>query len=141
MPRSRANIDHLVIAPSGIWLVDSKRYLSGRLERRDRGGWRTTDVRLYVGGRDNSSLVDGLKKQIDQVELTLLATPFSGVPVHGALCFVDAKLDMFARPFELRGVTVTWPRHLVAPMLNPDVVDGPTRRHLTHQLAIAFRAT
>src|SRR4051812_39479759 len=26
MPRSRANIDHLVVAPSGIWVVDTKRY-------------------------------------------------------------------------------------------------------------------
>src|SRR4051794_15509835 len=26
VPRSRANIDHLVVARSGVWVVDSKRY-------------------------------------------------------------------------------------------------------------------
>jgi nuclease-like protein len=26
IPRSRANIDHIAIAPSGVWVIDSKRY-------------------------------------------------------------------------------------------------------------------
>ena len=47
MTRSSANIDHLAIAASGVWIIDAKKY-KGRLQRRDKGGWRTTDYHVYV---------------------------------------------------------------------------------------------
>ncbi len=56
MPRSRANIDHIVVAPHGVFVIDAKNY-KGRVERRDRGGLFSTDYRLYVGGRDKTQLV------------------------------------------------------------------------------------
>jgi len=37
IPRTKANIDHIAIAPSGIYIVDSKRY-TGRVEPRSTGG-------------------------------------------------------------------------------------------------------
>lgn len=38
VPKTRGNIDHLVVAPTGIWIVDAKNY-SGKVECRDVGGW------------------------------------------------------------------------------------------------------
>lgn len=139
LPRSKANIDHLVIAPAGIWVIDAKRYLSGKLERRDVGGWFTTDLRLYVGDRDKTSLVDGVQKQIDKVRGSLADTRFEAVPVHGALCFVEVRHGWFAKPFELRGIAVTWRKHLLAPMLAPVIVDEADRDVLTRHLASWFR--
>ena len=52
------DIDHLAIAPSGIYVIDAKNY-TGRIEARDVGNWRTVDLRLYVGGRDKSKLLEG----------------------------------------------------------------------------------
>ena len=52
------DIDHLAIAPSGIYVIDAKNY-TGRIEARNVGNWRTVDRRLYVGGRDKSKLLEG----------------------------------------------------------------------------------
>ncbi|HMJ76446.1 MAG TPA: nuclease-related domain-containing protein [Iamia sp.] len=137
MPRSRANIDHLVVAPSGIGVVDAKRY-QGQLERRDVGGWRRTDLRLYVDGRDQTKLVDGAAKQVAAVEAALARGPWDGVPVHGALCFVDSRVGWFAKPFRIRGVLVSWPRELVAAMVATTALDVTVRAGLLHHLARVF---
>lgn len=36
VPRTRGNIDHLAIAPSGVWIIDAKKY-KGKVEKRDVG--------------------------------------------------------------------------------------------------------
>ena len=38
VPGGRANIDHIAVVPSGVWVIDTKHY-RGRLEQRDLGGW------------------------------------------------------------------------------------------------------
>lgn len=51
VPGTRGNIDHIAIAAcSGVWIIDAKRY-KGKVEKRDKGGWFSSDLRLYVGGR------------------------------------------------------------------------------------------
>jgi hypothetical protein len=59
IPGSRANIDHLVVAASGIWIIDAKSY-KGKVEQRDVGKWLKTDNRLYVNGHDQTKLVVAL---------------------------------------------------------------------------------
>jgi hypothetical protein len=61
IPGSSANIDHIVIGPAGVFVIDAKRY-SGKVERRDKGFLFRTDWRLYVGGRDQSKLVKGMPR-------------------------------------------------------------------------------
>ncbi|WP_426571351.1 nuclease-related domain-containing protein [Aquihabitans sp. McL0605] len=146
MPGSRANIDHLVAAPTGIWVIDAKRYLGGKLERRDVGGWFNTDVRIYVGGRDQTKLIAGVSKQIDAVARALSGAAFESVPVRGVLCFVDVQTGWSAKPFAIDGVTVTWRKHLLAPMLDvrndaggsPGPLDEAQRAALARHLAVAF---
>jgi len=116
VPRTRDNIDHLVVVPSGVWVVDAKHY-SGRVARRDVGGWFRSDVRLFVGRRDLSKAVAGARWQVEVVEAALGEGALGGgtpagespVDVHGALCFVDAEWPRFAKPFRLEGIWVTWP--------------------------------
>jgi hypothetical protein len=45
IPGSRANIDHLVIARSGVWSIDAKEY-KGAVAKVDVGGWSRADFRL-----------------------------------------------------------------------------------------------
>lgn len=141
VPRSRANIDHLVVAPTGIWVVDPKRYLSGKVAKRDVGGWFKTDHRLYVGSRDQTKLVAAMLRQVDLVTRAMAGTPFAHVPVHGALCFVDAQLGVFAKPFVLEGVHITWRKKLLAPMLAPcpAPLDEAQRAAVARHLADHFR--
>ncbi|HZU72990.1 MAG TPA: nuclease-related domain-containing protein, partial [Acidimicrobiales bacterium] len=38
IPGTRSNIDHLAVTPTGVFVIDAKRY-DGAVEIRDRGGW------------------------------------------------------------------------------------------------------
>ena len=110
IPRTKANIDHLVVAPSGVWVVDSKHY-TGRVERRDVGSFFRPDERLFVGTRDCSKLLGGMVPQVEAVRaaVSYLEEP----PVIPVLCFVDAEWGLFTKPFRLNEVLVIWPKALV----------------------------
>jgi hypothetical protein len=56
IPGSRANIDHIVVAPTGVFAVDAKRY-SGRLEVRARGR------EIWIKGRNRSRLLEQGNRQ------------------------------------------------------------------------------
>lgn len=91
---SRANIDHLVVTATGVWIVDAKTH-HGTLEVRRSGGLFSPRVeRLFIGGRDKSSLLNGLAGQVEAVR-TVLAAVSADVPVRGALCFVGTELPWF----------------------------------------------
>jgi len=121
VPGTRGNIDHLAVAASGIWVIDAKNY-DGRVEQRDVGGWFRTDLRLYVGGRDRTKAAEGLGWQVDAVRKALDGAQLAvsgAVPVHAALCFIEADWKLFAKPFSQGGVWVTWGKKLVEMIAAP----------------------
>jgi Nuclease-related domain len=112
MPGSRAaNVDHIAVTPSGVYVIDAKKY-TGRLEERNVGGVFRPDLRLYVNGRDRTKLAAGVTSQVEAVRDLLASVPgFANVHVGGVLCFIGcdwAKL----RTFTINGVTAIWPRGL-----------------------------
>jgi Nuclease-related domain len=117
VPGTKVQIDHIVIAPSGVWVVDANEY-DGRVERRDVGGWFKVDERLYVAGKDRTSLVDGIDRQVMAVEQVLAKEGLDLIPVHAALCFVNSEWGWFAKPFSLNGVWVTWATKLTELVLD-----------------------
>lgn len=127
LPGTKANIDHLVVTPWGVCVIDAKRYLNKRPGFNVEGGFfgfgGTT--RLTVGGRKRDQLVDGVLWQVERVQSVL-----GGVAtVQGILCFVDADWPLIGGDFAVRGVRVVWPRRLekellkvAAPTLDVDAV-------------------
>jgi len=114
IPGTRANIDHIAVTRSGaVWAIDAKNY-SGKVQRIDKGGWFSTDLRLFVGRRDCTKLVHGMAKQVDAIRAALgyAVTGEFTVDVRAALCFVDAEWSFFAKPFDLGGVWIGWPKAL-----------------------------
>ena len=109
------------MAPSGVWVIDS-RECSGRVERRDVGGWFNVDERLYVSGHDRTGLVDEVDRQVMAVERALAKEGLDLVPVHAALCFVNSEWGWFAKPFSLNGVWVTWADKLAELVLDWDAI-------------------
>ncbi|MCO5295065.1 MAG: NERD domain-containing protein [Homoserinimonas sp.] len=109
IPGSKGNIDHIVVTPVGVWVVDTKRYKGTPSLRVEGGLFRPRVERLFVGGRDHTKLVGGVLGQIQRV---LEVVP--NAPVRGVLCFVDADWPLMAAPFKVGGVEVLWPRKLVA---------------------------
>lgn len=107
IPRSRANIDHLVVTRGGVWVIDAKRY-QGRPTLTVEGGLiRPRTEKLLVGRRDCTKLVDGVLKQVDLVKGIVEETP-----VVGALCFVEADWPLIGGSFVTREVKVLWPKLL-----------------------------
>lgn len=87
-------MDHIAVAPSGVWVIDAKTH-RGALEVRRSGGQFSPRVeKLFIGGRDRSGLVEGLAKQVAAVsdELARVGAPMI---VRGALCFVGTELPWF----------------------------------------------
>lgn len=113
IPGSRSNIDHIVVASSGVWVIDAKQY-KGRVERRPLGPfWRQEDA-VFVGGRNRTPLADAMAEQVKAVRAAVSAAGIAPtVGVHPVLCFVGADWDLLASPFDVNGVLVSWPRKLV----------------------------
>ena len=93
----------------GRWLLDAKAH-SGRLECRDSGQLFRPRNELYVAGRNRTTLVKGVEKQIECVLAALRLVPEAkGTPVHGALCFVTAEWKLLDFAFQVDGVWVLHP--------------------------------
>lgn len=92
IPQRRGNIDHIVVAASGVWVIDAKRY-SGRLTVTPPA---TGAGALRIAGRDRTHLVDGLARQVQTVT-SVVAALGTAPSIHGALCFVDTDLPQGQR--------------------------------------------
>lgn len=95
---TRGNIDHVVIAPAGIFVIDAKHY-EGLIQIRDRGNFIHSDQRLYVGRQDCSALADGLGWQVEAVMAVLLE---SGVDPLPPVTRCSASSTVSGRSFRLR---------------------------------------
>jgi hypothetical protein len=91
---SRANIDHIAVAASGVWVIDAKTHRGTVKVTSEGGRFGPRRERLYIGGRNRTALVDGLRRQVEAVRAELVVVG-AGVPVHGALCFVGTGLPWF----------------------------------------------
>lgn len=139
--RTRGNIDHIVVAATGVWVIDAKNY-SGKVEQRDLGGWFKTDKQLYVDGRKQPTLVAGLGWQADAVRAALDAFGRGAVTVHSALCFIGSDWEHFAKPFRIDGVLVTWPAKLIEAIreTGPEPIDTVTINEIGRGLSTRLRA-
>ncbi|MGE0308913.1 MAG: NERD domain-containing protein, partial [Acidimicrobiia bacterium] len=113
IPGSSANLDHLVVVPSGVYVVDAKRW-SGEVELRDVGGWFRSDLRVYVGGRDRSKVVESGARQAGRVNDALRAAKVDpSIECRAAMCFIDAEWPLLkSRDHLVQGVRVCPPRKL-----------------------------
>lgn len=138
IPGSRANIDHLVISPAGVFVIDAKNYI-GRVERRVRGGWLSSEDCLYVGGRDKTKLVGGMRKQVEAVRAAL-GPDFDTTPILQAICFTDADWSFLARPLRFEDVHVLWPRALGKLLRTDGSLTSELIAQVERRLALALPA-
>lgn len=118
IPRTRANIDHMVVTSRAVWVVDAKRYRGRPVKQVEGGILRPRVEKLLVGRRDCTKLVDGALKQVGLVREVV-----GDVPVVGALCFVDADWPLLGGAFTTRDVHVVWPKRLSTLLLDPTGTD------------------
>ena len=139
IPRTRANIDHIVVCPSGVLVIDAKKY-KGRPQLRVEGGiLRPRTETLIVGRRNCSKLVDGVLRQVDLVRAAFDGTPsHEGLAVRGMLCFVGADWPLIGGSFSTRGVEVLWPKKAAAQIQQPGPLDDAEIDAIHRCLAESF---
>jgi hypothetical protein len=138
VPGTRGNIDHLVVAPSRVFVVDAKLY-TGKIHVRDVGGLFRRDERLFVGRRDCSKLADNMAWQVEAVEQSLarasVEPPPSVVPV---LCFVRGEWPLLFPPDSFRGVRLESLRSLRELISRESLLDEATIDRAWRELAAAL---
>jgi hypothetical protein len=134
---SRANIDHLAVSASGVWVIDAKTH-RGALEVRRSGGLFSPRVeKLYIAGRDKSSLLGGLGAQVASVRAEL-ATVHADIAVRGALCFVGTELPWFGQSID--GVPLVGRRSLAKLLKRDGDLTSDDRDLIAQFLAARFPA-
>ncbi len=137
MPRSRANVDHIAVAASGVYVIDAKRY-RGKIEVRSP---LFGEAKLLIAGRDRTKLVVGLEKQVAVVRREL-APILPEVAVYGCLCFL-APEGMFSdiglpiiRTLKLKGIPLYYPRRLAKRLNQSGPLTPEQMRHTCAELAL-----
>ena len=138
IPRTKANIDHIVVSSSGVFVIDAKKY-TGRPSLRVQGGlFRPRIETLMVGSRNCTKQVDGVHKQVDLVTAALQSAELAHIPVAGMLCFVEADWPLLGGDFTIDGVRVLWPKKAVSYIVQSGGIDAPATRLVHRTLAQAF---
>ena len=139
IPWTKSNIDHIVVCPSGVFVIDAKRY-EGRPQLKVEGGILRPRVEILLVGRRNcTKLVDGVLKQVELVAAALQAEPvLPEVSVSGMLCFVEADWPLIGGSFSTRGVEVLWPKKLAKQLQLPGALADPEIELFHRSLAAAF---
>ncbi|WP_433412958.1 nuclease-related domain-containing protein [Microtetraspora malaysiensis] len=131
IPGSRANIDHLVIGRSGVWVIDSKAW-----HRRTRISGRAGA--LWIGGRPATSTVRALQYEHSAVTaaLTHISRP---IHVHALVAVHGAKLPSWGGPLTAGGATLLRARQIRRWIRNaPEVLDHGAAVELAALLDRAF---
>jgi hypothetical protein len=119
IPGSRANIDHIVIGPPGVFVVETKSF-GGSLKVRGN--------EVYVAGRRRTGMIDEAKREALAVQVAL-ATELETVnlPVVPVICVHRADLPSFGS--QAGGVRIASGKELVKrlrkaePRLQPDTTE------------------
>lgn len=127
MPRGHGNIDHLAVTPTGVFVIDAKRY-RGRVGV----GRGFQGEKLFVNGRDRTKVVDGLDRQVTVVRAALSDLGQDEVVVRGVLCFVKRNFAPGEGKQTVRGHLLLRPRALARRLraegpLDPDVIEAIAR--------------
>jgi hypothetical protein len=99
--RGPANIDHIIVCPVGVLVVDAKKH-EGTLEIQNRGSRLNPDLRLLVAKRDRTNLTNGVHSQVKAVR-SVLGDEWCEVGLYGMLCFIDGRW-ITERPISLNEV-------------------------------------
>ena len=139
MPRSRGNIDHLAVAPSGVFVIDAKRY-KGKIEVRNPF---FGDPSLFIAGRNKTKLVEGLVRQQEAVR-SAFAETIPEMPVHACFCFLNPEgqaggsgLPLF-KTMSINELELFYPRKLSKRLNSPGALTEESCREVAELLAHTF---
>ena len=127
-------IDHVIIASSGVWVVDEKNF-NGSVDVRTEGVWKFKTNDLYVGCRNQRKFVDAMGWQAAAVQSLVEPMDMGIVPVHSALCFVGSAWSRHSDAAVIDGVLVLSPDKLRSVASLPGWVDPDAINAIASQLS------
>ncbi len=130
-PGARGVIDHIVLAPSGVWLIAVT--ARGKVEHRQVGTRRTPEFRLYVNGADQNERVADFAWQVNALRAVLDPIHLGESPIHPTVVPAAEDQGRFAKPFDIDGVRVMWGKHLTEAIARSGPLDEAALRAITIQ--------
>jgi hypothetical protein len=134
MPLAGLRIDHIAIAPGGVWVLDARRY--------DDEAYvvgHGAAQQLWIGEENRTALVEALTVQVEAIS-AVVEEICPDVRTHGALCFTDTDLPAF-RTLTVRGYPLYWAKALPKRLNADGPVDDAWGHLLVEELAAAFPST
>jgi hypothetical protein len=134
--RRDGDIDHIAIAPSGIYVIDAKYYPGASVEVRRSGGLLSPRVEeLFIRGRNKTSLLVSLQRQHAAVKEALADLQGAEVvPLFSAFCFLDAELPLLWSE-RIQGVPLLGPRRMAKLIRQEGPMNEGHRQRLLEHLA------
>ena len=135
IPDGYGNIDHVVVAPSGVWIIDSKSW-SGRIEYRGVKGVFDPIEHLFVGEKDCTYLVDDIYAQVIPVAALINDR---AVPIRPAIVFLEGDWKSTWRllrnkPYVHKHVVIAWPSALISKINEPGPLTPNVIEEIGHDL-------
>jgi hypothetical protein len=138
IPGTRGNIDHIWIAPTGVWVVDAKAY-KGKVVQRQIGPLWRRDNEVFVGGRNRTALAAGVQKQVEAVLAALKGDPtVKGTNVYGGLCFLESEWGLTDFPFQVGNVWVLYSGALRKRLKKKGPLSRDRMEHIAHRLDLSL---
>lgn len=139
IPGRRTNIDHIAVAPAGVFVIDAKRYKGKIAVHKPFVG----SPSLVIASRNKTKLVDGLARQHEVVQAALAPT-IPEMPVHACFCFLNPSgqaggtgLPLF-RTLSIEGFPLFYPRKLSKRLNAPGALSEISRREVAQLLVTEF---
>ena len=135
--RGPANIDHIAIGPAGVTVIDTKSS-RGRVQIAAAGILNTRE-QLLINGRDRTSQLDALERQIARVAGALERHNADDIAVLGALCFPFMRREWLHYSRARGGlITVDDPAHIAKLVKRAGPLHADEIAWLAETLAAAF---
>jgi hypothetical protein len=137
IPGSKANIDHIAVGPSGIFVIDSK-VVSGKISTRATGPiFNRGQAKLFVGGRDKSRDIERMARQVSVVRNALDDLPWAaGISITPMMALVGAQVGFFENPRTVQGVWVGWPKAMARTVSRPGPLSQDVIRQVVKTIAV-----
>jgi hypothetical protein len=126
VPGTKSNIDEIVVAPSGVWIIDSKNW-KGKIEYKSATKM-STAKRLYVDGKDRTSAVEAIFNLVIPVAQVI---GDRSVPIKPALVFIEgdwsdtsAARILTSKPYQHLSVWISWPKAIWKKINEPGPLDA-----------------
>jgi hypothetical protein len=138
IPGTRGNIDHLFVAPTGVWVVDAKAY-KGKVKQRQIGPFWRGENEVFVNGRNHTKLARGVEHQLDAVIAAVRSDQsLNDVPIFGALCFVESEWGLTDFPFNVGKAWVCFPGALRKALKKKGPLTRETMEHIARRLDLSL---